>query len=87
MCTTMDLSPDKNHVILGGKDHSMCQTMISVLKITQDDHKQVISKNISKLCLEDKSGIFSIKFIDDDKRFLAGLNSKILIMQVSGNYK
>ena len=39
------------------------------------------------MCPDGKPGVFSLKFFDEDKRFIAGFYSKIAIMQISENYK
>lgn len=83
----MDLSPGKDHILMGGSDHSYNHTFISILEVTSKSHKQVCSKNISKLCPPGKPGVFSVKFFDDDKRFIVGLYGKIMIMQISESFK
>ena len=80
----MDLSPNhEDQFLMGGIDESGEKCLIVCLEIENKSTKQISMIDITNQ--SESLGIFSLKFIDDDKRFMAGLNGSVVVAQLSKN--
>jgi hypothetical protein len=50
----MELTPAKDHVLVGGSDSLKSETILSLIQVNSDGEKQICSKNISSNCVEGK---------------------------------
>lgn len=82
-CTTMDMLPEMDHIVIAGSDkrEKAKKSYVQVIKVDDKTIQSTVKFELTKKL--SKQEVTCLRVIDDHKRFLLGSKGVVLVMQVS----